>query len=167
MSQNAEAGVVIRELVCIWVFHDYFKARWYTCTALSVKTTLSTKQGGVFYYLKFADEKNALKGQVTFSRSGNTWLDGARSSNSVLPRIAVFYIGIWSWVDWGASLVTQMVKNLLAMQDTWVPFLGWEDPLEKGNGYPPQYTCLENSMDRGAWWATAHEITKSWTWLSN
>ena len=59
--------------------------------------------------------------------------------------------------------MTQMVKNLLAMQDTWVPFLGWEDPLEKGNGYPPQYTCLENSMDRGAWWATAHEITKSWT----
>ena len=71
MSQNAEAGVVIRELVCIWVFHDYFKARWYTCTALSVKTTLNTKQGGVFYYLKFADEKSALKGQVTFSRSGN------------------------------------------------------------------------------------------------
>ena len=31
---------------------------------------------------------------------------------------------------------------------------GWEDPLEKGNGYPLQYSCLEYSMDRGAWQAT-------------
>ena len=31
----------------------------------------------------------------------------------------------------------------------------------KGNGYPLQYSCLENPMDRGAWWATAHGVTKS------
>ena len=31
-----------------------------------------------------------------------------------------------------ASLVAQTVKSLLAMQETWVQFLGWEDPLEKG-----------------------------------
>ena len=31
-----------------------------------------------------------------------------------------------------ASLVAQMVKNLPAMRETWVPSLGWEDPLEKG-----------------------------------
>ena len=31
----------------------------------------------------------------------------------------------------------------------------------EGNGYPLQYSCLENFMDRGAWWATVHEITKS------
>ena len=36
-----------------------------------------------------------------------------------------------------------------------------------GNGNPLQYSCLENSMDRGAWWATVHEITKSQTCLSN
>ena len=36
-----------------------------------------------------------------------------------------------------------------------------------GNGNPLQYTCLENSMDRGAWWATVHGIAKSQTWLSN
>ena len=29
------------------------------------------------------------------------------------------------------------------------------------NGYPLQYSCLEKSMDRGAWWATVHGITKS------
>ena len=37
--------------------------------------------------------------------------------------------------------------------------LGWEDPGE-GNGYPLQYSCLENSMDRGAWWATIHWVCK-------
>ena len=31
------------------------------------------------------------------------------------------------------------------------------------NGYPLQYSCLENPMDRGAWQATVHGVTKSWT----
>ena len=34
-----------------------------------------------------------------------------------------------------------------------------------GNGHPLQYSCLENPMDRGAWRATVHRVTKSWTWL--
>jgi len=33
----------------------------------------------------------------------------------------------------------------------------------KGNGYPLQYSCLENSMDRGAWWAKVHGVAKSQT----
>ena len=32
-----------------------------------------------------------------------------------------------------------------------------------GNGNPLQYSCLENSMDRGAWWPTVHEVAKSQT----
>ena len=32
---------------------------------------------------------------------------------------------------------------------------------EEGNGTPLQYSCLENPMDRGAWWATVHGVTKS------
>ena len=35
------------------------------------------------------------------------------------------------------------------------------------NGNPLQYTCLENSMDGGVWWASVHGVTKSWTWLSD
>ena len=35
------------------------------------------------------------------------------------------------------------------------------------NGNPLQYSCLQNPMDRGAWWATVHGVTKSWTRLSN
>ena len=37
----------------------------------------------------------------------------------------------------------------------------------EGNGYPLQDSCLENSMERGAWWATVHGVAKSWTQLSN
>ena len=56
-----------------------------------------------------------------------------------------------------------MVKNLPAMRETQIPSLGQEDPLEKGmNGKPLQYSCLENSMDRGPWWATIHGVPKSW-----
>ena len=40
-----------------------------------------------------------------------------------------------------------------------------EDPLEK-DGNPHQCSCLDNSMDRGAWWATVHEQQKSQTGLS-
>ena len=37
----------------------------------------------------------------------------------------------------------------------------------KGNGYPLQCFCLENSMGRGVWWATGHGVTKSQTRLSD
>ena len=46
-----------------------------------------------------------------------------------------------------------------------IPGLG-RSPGE-GNGYPLQYSCLDNSMDRGAWWAIVHGAAKSWTWLSD
>ena len=37
----------------------------------------------------------------------------------------------------------------------------------EGNGNPLQCSCLENSRDGGAWWATVHGVAKSWTWLSD
>ena len=37
----------------------------------------------------------------------------------------------------------------------------------EGNGYPLQYSCLGNPMDRGAWWATVHGVSKSHTQLRN
>jgi len=42
-----------------------------------------------------------------------------------------------------------------------IPVLG-RSPGE-GLSIPLQYSCLENSMDRGAWWATVHRVAKSWT----
>ena len=42
----------------------------------------------------------------------------------------------------------------------------WGRSPGEGNGNPLQYSCLENAMDRGAWWAVVHGVTKSRTWLS-
>ena len=46
------------------------------------------------------------------------------------------------------------------MQKTRVQSLGWEDPLEKEMA-THQYSCLENPMDRGAWQATVHGVTRA------
>ena len=59
-----------------------------------------------------------------------------------------------------ASLVVQLVKNLPAMWETWVWYLGGSPG--EGKGYPLQYSGLENSMD-----CIVHGVAKSWTWLSN
>ena len=40
---------------------------------------------------------------------------------------------------------------------------GWRRSLGEEHGNPLQYSCLENSMDRGAWWPRDHGVTKSWT----
>ena len=67
----------------------------------------------------------------------------------------------------GASLEVQMVKNLPAMH---LPGRCRFDPcvgkiLWRRNGNPIQYSCLENSRDRRAWWATVHGVTHSQTQL--
>ena len=42
---------------------------------------------------------------------------------------------------------------------------GWERSPGGGHGNPLQYSCMENPMNRGVWWATVHRVAKSWTWL--
>ena len=44
---------------------------------------------------------------------------------------------------------------------------GLERSAGEENGYPLQYFCLENSMDREAWWTRVHGVAKSWTQFSN
>ena len=66
------------------------------------------------------------------------------------------------------SQVALVEKNLLANAgDIWdvgsIP--GWGRFPQVGHGNPVQYSCLENSMDRGAWRATVHRVTKSQTQL--
>ena len=78
----------------------------------------------------------------------------------------------WSW-DWNwASQTALLVKNLPANAGDIrgsgsIPGSGRSPGEEHGN--PLQYSCLENPMDRGAWWATVHGVTKSQTrpkWLN-
>ena len=65
--------------------------------------------------------------------------------------------------NYGASLVAQTVKNSPAIQGTWVQYLGWEDPLEQGMATHSSILVWRIPKDRGAWWATVHGVTKSWT----
>ena len=68
------------------------------------------------------------------------------------------------------SQVALVVKNLPAhvgdIRDAGLIPGSGRSPGE-GNGNPLQYSCLENSRDRGAWWVTVHGVTKSRTRLSN
>ena len=86
------------------------------------------------------------------------------------------------WTKWqdyylgsdSGFLLAQKVKILPAMWETHVWSMGQDvgtqihgSSLGEGNDNPLPHSCLENSMDRGAWWATGHGITKSQTRLSN
>ena len=64
-----------------------------------------------------------------------------------------------------AYIVAQAVKNLPAMWETWVQSLGQEDPLEKGMATHSSILAWRIPMDRGAWQAIVHGITKSRTRL--
>ena len=67
----------------------------------------------------------------------------------------------YSWV----SLVAQMVKNLPAMLGDLSSIPGLGRSPGGGHGNPLQYSCLENSMDRGAWQVIVHRVAKSQTQL--
>ena len=60
-----------------------------------------------------------------------------------------------------ATLVAQLVKNLPAMQETWVRSLGWEDSMEKDMETYSSILAWRIPMDKGAWQATVHGVTKS------
>ena len=64
-------------------------------------------------------------------------------------------------------MVVQTVKNTPAMHETWVQFLGWEDPLEKEMATYSNIFAWRIPMDRGAWQATVHEVAKTRTQLSD
>ena len=66
-----------------------------------------------------------------------------------------------------ASLVAQTVKNLPAVQETWVRSLGWEDVLDEDMATHFIILAWRIPMDRGAWWAIVHGVTKSRTRLSD
>ena len=79
------------------------------------------------------------------------------------PGEGIGYPLQYSW----ASLVAQSVKNAPTMRETWVPSLGWEDPLEEGMATQSNNLAWRILMDRGAWQATVHGVTKSQTRLSD
>ena len=83
--------------------------------------------------------------------------------------VCTFLLGFAAQLP-GASLVAQQEGIHLPLQEIQVPSLGQEDPLEKDNGSPLQYSCRDNPMDREAWWVTVHGVAKELDrpeWLKN
>ena len=93
-------------------------------------------------------------GVIAFSRRPSWPTDWTRVSHIAGRRFTV-------WATREVLVVKKLPANARDIGDWWGRSLG------KGNGNPLQYSCLENPMDRGAWWATVHGVTKSWTRLSN
>ena len=79
------------------------------------------------------------------------------------PGEGIGYPLQYSW----ASLAAQWVRNPPAIQETWVRSLGQEDPLEESMATHSSILAWRISMNREAWWATIHGVTKSQTQLSN
>ena len=79
------------------------------------------------------------------------------------PGEGIGYPLQYSW----SSLVTQLVKNPPAMQETWVQPLDWEDPLEKGMATHSSTLAWRILRDREAWCTAVHGVTKSQALLSD
>ena len=72
------------------------------------------------------------------------------------------------YLIWGFQVVL-VVKNLLANTEEGIRDVGLIPESGRssggGHGYPVQYSCLENPVNRRAWWAPVHRVAKSWTQL--
>ena len=72
------------------------------------------------------------------------------------------YVCTYVWASQGVLVVKNLLANARDIRDVGlIPGLGRSPRGEQG--YPLQYSCLENPMDRGAWQATVHRIVKSQT----
>ena len=92
-----------------------------------------------------------------------------KAISSNFPKI-IYVANKWSCVLQRVSQVALAVKNWPAnagdaRNTGWIP--GWGRSPKEGNANPLQYSCLENSMDRGARWATVHGVPKSQRQLSH
>ena len=77
----------------------------------------------------------------------------------VLPKVRIIK-GLPRWLSGKESTCQCRRHNVSSI-------LGPERSPGIGNGIPLQFYCLENSTDRGTWWATVHKVLKNWTQLSN
>ena len=73
------------------------------------------------------------------------------------PGEGIGYPLQYSW----ASLVAQTINNSLAMWETWVQSLSWEDSPEEGMATHSSILACRILTDRGAWWATVHGLAES------
>ena len=96
-----------------------------------------------------------------------------RASASVLPVNIQgwFPLGLTGWISLQSKRLSgSMVENISARAGGMGSISGWGRFPGEEHGNPLQYSCLENPVDRGAWWATVHGVAKELvtrSWLSD
>ena len=107
--------------------------------------------------------RSFMRSPVPFMRtlpSRPSLLSKAPSPNIITLEWGLQYLNFGGTQTFQAFLVAQAVKNLPAMWETWGQSLGWEDPQEKGKAAHSSILSWRIPMDRGAWRATVHRVTK-------
>ena len=125
----------------------------YKLLTLTWKNSLSTIQGVLFSLTSFPGSSVGKESAYNAGKPGSTPGSGRSPGDGTGYRLQY----IW------ASLVAQMVKNLPAIRENWVPSLGWEDPQEEGMAIHSSILAWKIPMDREAWLATVHGVAKSQT----
>ena len=89
-----------------------------------------------------------------------------------------YFVGVLGLEHMGTK--TYLIKNTISWEvfwfacccffpkpglRVWILFKTFRNTIGEGDGTPLQYSCLENPMDGGAWWAAVHGVAKSWTRL--
>ena len=92
---------------------------------------------------------------------------GTSSCSWARPAVYLEFLSFGTKYDLGVSLVAQTVKNPLAMWETWVQSLSWGDSLEESMTTHFSTFAWRIPMDRRAWRATVHGVTKAQTCLTN
>ena len=115
---------------------------------------------------KFERIKLYLNEQKFYFTTNKTVFKGKSSLSHLHSECFSKTLIFWCLLWWkGASPVVQMVKNPPANAGDAGLIHGSGRSPGEGNGYPLQYSCLENPMDRRAWQVTVHRVTKSQTRL--
>ena len=109
-------------------------------------------------WVKLMENKMVLQPSIHLSNKPGPWIYRASNKKAVKQNnpLATHFLDTYN------SDGKESACSVGDPGDPWVGKIPW-----RGHGNPFQYSCVENSMDRGAWWATIHAVTKSRTWLDD
>ena len=145
-------------------FHDSSVGKEPTCNAEDPRPQLNSWVGKICWRRDRLPTPVFLGFSCGSTGKQSAWnADGLIPGSGRSPRERIGYSLQYSF----ASLVAQLVKNLPAKRETWNQSLSWEDPLEEGLATYSSILAWRIPVDRGAWPATVHRVTKNRMWLSD